>query len=386
MYLKHLLRAMLFWLFAMNTTFADAIFDPDTNTIILSHVLAGDGSSQTESIYATNVRITFDEVISAGISWPPLIHPLPWPAEIDFFDTRNQELTISYITTPDRSIERKDVVINIDSVLGFDYSESIAAGVSDFKFRYVLDESLPVEWRNDFEQIMANLQRDIPIFAKPGWYSMPVFAWKSDAEAPLPFISGACICGGGEGGSYDWMSLEISAWEIENSDIHRYSVVPHEYFHVYQISHADLSGLKWLMEGPAATLESIYVQEHYGVDYFSQAQAPLLSGLVRESPSLYESFSASGEADDNYSGSVFLTLILAEELQNQGFSEAEAYRKIMKDFFWAGPNLNNWESTFAEVFSLSVDSFYSKIANYNLSYEGLLPSEDLTISTIFANH
>jgi hypothetical protein len=233
---------------------------------------------------------------------------------------------------------------------------------------------------------MANLQRDIPIFAKPGWYSMPVFAWKSDAEAPLPFISGACICGGGEGGSYDWMSLEISAWEIENSDIHRYSVVPHEYFHVYQISHADLSGLKWLMEGPAATLESIYVQEHYGVDYFSQAQAPLLSGLVRESPSLYESFSASGEADDNYSGSVFLTLILAEELQNQGFSEAEAYRKIMKDFFWAGPNLNNWESTFAEVFSLSVDSFYSKIANYNLSYEGLLPSEDLTISTIFANH
>ena len=107
---------------------------------------------------------------------------------------------------------------------------------------------------------------------------------------------------------------------------------------------------------------------------------------MRESPSLYESYSASGEADDNYSGSVFLTLILADELQDQGFSEAEAFRKIMKDFFRAGPNLNNWETTFAEVFSLSVDSFYSKIANYNLSYEGLLPSKDLTISAIFANH
>ena len=385
MYLKYLLRGTLPWLCAINTVFADAIFDPTTNTITLSHVLAGDGSAQTESIFATNVRITFDEVISSGISWPPVMHPPPWPAEIDFFDMKNQQLTISYITTPDNSIELKDVIIKIDSVLGFDYSESIAAGVPDFKFRYVLDESLPTEWKNEFEQIMANLQRDIPIFAKPNWYSMPVFAWKSDSEAPLPFVSGACICGGGDGGPYDWMSLEISAWEIENSDIHRYSVVPHEYFHVYQISHADLSGLKWLMEGPAATLESIYVQEYYDIDYFSQAQAPLLSELVRKSPYLYESFNESSEADGNYSGSVFLTLILAEELQKQGLSEAEAYRKIMKDFFLAGPTLINWKTKFLEIFLISVDSFYSKIINYNLSYEGLLPSKDLTISEIFTS-
>ena len=365
---------------------ADAVYDPATGIITLSHVLAGDGSGKTESIYATNVQVTAGEILSMGKAWPPYIHPSPWPAEVDFYDMAAQELKISYIRTPDASIELNNAILKLDAVVGVGYSESIVAGVADYKFRYVLDESLPKEWRNEFEQIMNNLQRDIPIYAKTDWYSMPVFAWKSDAEAPLPFVSGACICGGGDGGSYDWMSLEISAWEIENSDIHRYSVVPHEYFHVFQISHANLSGLKWLMEGPAATLESIYVQEHYGVDYFSQAQAPLLSGLVRESPSLYESYGASGEADDNYSGSVFLTLILADELQDQGFSEAEAFRKIMKDFFRAGPNLNNWETTFAEVFSLSVDSFYSKIANYNLSYEGLLPSKDLTISTIFANH
>ena len=158
MYLKYLLRGTLLWLCAINTVFADAIFDPTTNTITLSHVLAGDGSAQTESIYATNVRITFDEVISSGISWPPVMHPPPWPAEIDFFDMKNQQLTISYITTPNNSIALKDVVIKIDSVLGFDYSESIAAGVPDFKFRYVLDESLPTEWKNEFEQIMANLQ------------------------------------------------------------------------------------------------------------------------------------------------------------------------------------------------------------------------------------
>ena len=385
MYLKILFRLGFPWLLVTNTILADSVFDPSTNTITLSHVLAGDGSSQTESIYATNVRITFNEVISTGTSWPPVVHPSPWPAELDFFDMRNQELTISYITTPDNSIELKDVVIKIDSVLGFEYSESIAAGLPDFKFRYVLDESLPVEWRNEFEQIMTNLQRDIPIFAKPSWFSMPVFAWRSDAEPPLPFISGACICGGGDGGAYDWMSLEISEWEIENDNVHRYSVVPHEYFHVYQISHADLSGLKWLMEGPAATLESIYVQEHYGIDYFSEAQAPFLSELVLESPSLYESFTESGESDGNYSGSVFLTLILAEELQRQGFSESKAYRMIMRDFFQAGPNLDNWKTTFAEIFAMSLSSFYSKIRNYNLSYEGLLPSEELTISKIFTS-
>ena len=181
------------------------------------------------------------------------------------------------------------------------------------------------------------------------------------------------------------MSLEISEWEIENDNVHRYSVVPHEYFHVYQISHADLSGLKWLMEGPAATLESIYVQEHYGIDYFSEAQAPFLSELVLESPSLYESFTESGESDGNYSGSVFLTLVLAEELQRQGFSESKAYRMIMRDFFQAEPTLDNWKTTFAEIFAMSLDSFYSKIRNYNLSYEGLLPSEELTISKIFTS-
>ena len=88
----------------MGRVFADAIYDPMTNTITLSHLLAGDGSNQTESIYATNVKITASEVRSEGLSWPPFIHPSPWPAEVDYFDMKNQELTISYITTPDQSI------------------------------------------------------------------------------------------------------------------------------------------------------------------------------------------------------------------------------------------------------------------------------------------
>ena len=77
---------LVFDLLQIPRVFADAIYDPSTNTITLSHVLAGDGSNQTESIYATNVKIIASEVRNEGLSWPPFIHPSPWPAEIDYFD------------------------------------------------------------------------------------------------------------------------------------------------------------------------------------------------------------------------------------------------------------------------------------------------------------
>ena len=66
------LLCLIYSLPQMGRVFADAIYDPSTNTITLSHLLAGDGSNQTESIYATNVKITASEVRSEGLSWPPL--------------------------------------------------------------------------------------------------------------------------------------------------------------------------------------------------------------------------------------------------------------------------------------------------------------------------
>ena len=41
---------LVFDLLQIGRVFADAIYDPSTNTITLSHLLAGDGSNQTESI------------------------------------------------------------------------------------------------------------------------------------------------------------------------------------------------------------------------------------------------------------------------------------------------------------------------------------------------
>ena len=62
---------------SITSAYADAIYDPATGTITLTSVLAGDGSSQTESIYATNVQVTVGEILSMGKAWPPYIHPSP---------------------------------------------------------------------------------------------------------------------------------------------------------------------------------------------------------------------------------------------------------------------------------------------------------------------
>ena len=67
---------------------ADAVYDPATGIITLSHVLAGDGSGKTESIYATNVQVTAGEILSMGKAWPPYIHPSPWPALIGWLNVR----------------------------------------------------------------------------------------------------------------------------------------------------------------------------------------------------------------------------------------------------------------------------------------------------------
>ena len=87
----------------------------------------------------------------------------------------------------------------------------------------------------------------------------------------------------------------------------------------------------------------------------------------------------------NYSGSVFLTLVLAKELKNKGLTETPAFRKILKDFYLLKPDSKNWENNFEEIFLINTDSFYEAVREYEVSYEDLLPSPDLKLSEIFSN-
>ena len=134
------------------------------------------------------------------------------------------------------------------------------------------------------------------------------------------------------------------------------------------------------MAGSAATFESLYAQQYYGVNYFMQAQTYVDTKYVNE-PALLELYSSN---EINYSSSVFVTLVLAKELQKSNYSEEASFRLIFKDFYAKYPNNENWETIFEEVFGMSVNYFYVNVVpTYAADIETVLPSENLTLQTIF---
>ena len=80
--------------------------------------------------------------------------------------------------------------------------------------------------------------------------------------------------------------MEINNNEFLQDHIHRYSVIAHEYFHTYQMTlnkhankyddHPTSFKTKWLIEGSAASFESIYIQQHYNENYFYQLKTKLI--------------------------------------------------------------------------------------------------------------
>ena len=85
-----------------------------------------------------------------------------------------------------------------------------------------------------------------------------------------------------------------------------------------------------------------------------------------------------------FSFSVFVTLVLAKELQKLNYSEEASFRLIFKDFYAKSPNNENWETIFEEVFGMSVNDFYVNVVpTYTADIETVLPSENLTLQAIF---
>ena len=101
------------------------------------------------------------------------------------------------------------------------------------------------------------------------------------------------------------------------------------------------------------------------------------------SPEFYESYDTSNTIDSNYSGSVFITLVLIEELKKTGLSEVESLTKVLSEFYQDGPVQQNWKTSFEFVFGFSVETFYTALKSYEASYESLIPSATVKLSDIF---
>ena len=263
----------------------------------------------------------------------------------------------------------------------------------NINFIYNLHESLPSDYVTEFNTIMDNLIATIPA-TQQTWLLNPdlnIYAWNNSTTSPFTDPNGNSMQGAsisGNGSSF-WMILEIPNDEFTNNSMHRYSVVAHEYFHVYQMSLSenfsapsnDPNGFDvlWLAEGTAANFESLYIQQYYGVNYYEEGFGWVDISQATTNPSAYESFDV---GDMNYANSVFMILALVNELKNIGYSEEKAFQSVFKTFWESNPNNTNWKNKFEEVFTISVDSFYQSLASYSPDMSSIFPSESITIQDI----
>ena len=282
--------------------------------------------------------------------------------------------------------------------------------VKEFAFQYNLDSSLPADWVAEFNTIMNNLGAVLPISEQI--HSVPnvtmpfqIFAWNSAVPNPFPQIpgaGGASISGSDSLGLH--MILEIPESEFTNNHLHRYSVIAHEYFHIYQIGLSDdIMEPTWMIEGGAKVVEELYTQQYYGQSQFDNGLFPV-SAAVLSNPAAFEKYDRDGglvgsSADINYNSSAFMVLALVDMLKRRGISEARAFEMVLDDFVAGLPDHANWRDAFQAVFSMNVQDFYRSLGSgpYPSTgatddwYEGpaidvgaVLPSKSLTLNAIFA--
>ena len=264
--------------------------------------------------------------------------------------------------------------------------------VPTINISYNIHESLPEDWITEFYIIINNLSNLIPAYQNY-FDNLTVYAWNSNTEDPYEDIEGGTYIGGSEDGFY--MVLEINEMEFEWNSMHRYSVIAHEYFHVYQLSinqpmnepnggyNPNVFSIKWLIEGAATTFESIYIQNNYGYNYFlNDLSHTGISDLIHTNPSVFENYN-SNNMDINYVSSTFMILVLAKELMALGHSEEHAFKMIFKEFMLTGAKNSNWQFFFLDTFGFSVDNFYGALQSYILNLDHIVPSSSLSLQQIF---
>ena len=327
-------------------------------------------------------------------------------ASVSIIATPNDGYEFSGWNGSDSSSSTITITINANTTLEALFSqvettETTSTDTSIFNadlidFNYYLHSSLPDEWITEFNTIMNNLESTIPAYKRSGFpESMNIYAWNNSVPSPYTdpngnSMQGASISGNG---TDFWMVLEIPDDEFTNNSSHRYSVIAHEYFHVYQHSmspafsvgsdgefnNPNAMDVKWLIEGSAAAFESLYIQENYGINYFEEGQAWGVEADVLSDPASYEFYS---KQDNNYANSVFMVLALVKELENVGFSPEKAFQSIFKVFWEQDPKNSDWKTKFEETFTIDIDTFYSSLASYSTDMSLIYPSSTITVQNI----
>tara|TARA_S200000501_G_scaffold52910_1_gene43063 strand:- start:6183 stop:7214 length:1032 start_codon:yes stop_codon:yes gene_type:complete len=288
----------------------------------------------------------------------------------------------------DGDVDILDIITIINIIL---YNDEYLC-LDPINITYNIHNSLPLEWIAEFYIIIENLSDLIPAYQN--YYDeLTVYAWNSNVEDPYPGIQGGTYIGGADEGFN--MVLEINQMEFEWDHMHRYSVIAHEYFHVYQLSineamnqpnggyNPNTFSIKWLIEGAATTFESMYIQNYYNYNYFlNDLIYTEIDESVYSNPNIFEDYS-SNSVDINYTSSTFMVLVLAKELMNLGHSEEDAFKMIFEEFMLTGAKNSDWQNYFIATFGFSVNEFYDSIQTYPLNLENVIPSSSISLQQIF---
>ena len=308
----------------------------------------------------------------------------------------------------------KKIFISLITLLIY---SNTAVAVEKFKFKYNLHENLPKKWITEFNNIMNIVQEVMPINENTNdWvknniklmnmkqgYSMDIYAWQSKKN-PFPEKRANMKYSGIEGcnSPEPWMQLDIFPQDFTSSinKIRTYTVIVHEYFHVYQIalSHRDrclsANSAKWLVEGGAKVLEEIYSRQYYKKDLLKsdiQERKRWSIKKVTKEPHLYEKHKTSPQKngfDSNYAGSAFIILALVNELKKNNISEEKAFELVFREFWIQRakqPSGWNWQPSFKNTFGMTVSEFYERLSKYKRKdLKKILPSKKLKIQDIFS--
>ena len=335
-----------------------------------------------DTVYS-DVKITIGEVISIGTLTDD---------SYDTYDPKTNRLTIPVVSAYGNKYY--NVVVSVGNVLSVGAECSGVVNCTSFKFAYNLHGSLPTSWTKEFAIVMNNLTELLPIYSRTCYESMPLYAWKESAGFPYSVNGivnpGASFSGNGKA---SWMQLPIPDNEFKWNSTHLYSVIVHEYFHVWERSKEDYClygamayqnkfNTKWMSEGSAATVEHLYVQQYYFENSLKKNISRYADFASLKTPVIFESYS-SQDKDINYASSTFMILVLAKELQKSGFTEEQAFKLIFKDFYLRAPDSTNWKTIFSEVFKVTVENFYEIVKTYPPNFDAVLPSESLKLQSIF---
>jgi len=297
------------------------------------------------------------------------------------------------------------------------YSTSVVA-LEKYKFKYNLHENLPEKWVTEFKNIMNIVQEVMPINENTNhWvknhiklmnmirgHTMDIYAWKS-TKNPFPEkranMRGSTL--ENTNSPEPWMQLDIypQDWTSSRNRIRTYSVIVHEYFHVYQRSLSKseraLSDInpKWLVEGGAKVLEEIYTRQYYKKDLLKadikETKRWSIKKVTKE-PHLYEKHKTSPKKngfDSMYTGSAFMLLALVNELKKNNISEEEAFELVFREYWIQRakytPSGTAWQVAFKDTFGMSHDEFYERLSKYKRKdLKKILPSKTLKIQDIFS--